>query len=228
MGALEKAKGGTIFLDEVSELPLELQGKLLKVLVENSLSRVGSDAKINLNIRFISATSSDILKNINDKKFREDLFHRLNVVPIKVPNLNERVDDIPILAEYFAKKLSSNNGLALRKFSEEAITFLQGMNWPGNIRQLKNLIERVLILGTLGENRSDELILSEIKSQDENDKTNLISPELANMSLREAREIFETRLSYLQINRFGGNISKTASFVEMEEVHYTESLNRWA
>ena len=217
MGALEKAKGGTIFLDEVSELPLELQGKLLKVLVENSLSRVGSDAKINLNIRFISATSSDILKNIKDKKFREDLFHRLNVVPIKVPNLNERVDDIPILAEYFAKKLSSNNGLALRKFSEEAITFLQGMSWPGNIRQLKNLIERVLILGNPSEKiGSEELILSEIKPQDENGKGNLISPELANMPLREAREIFEKDYLNLQINRFGGNISKTASFVEME------------
>ena len=217
IGALEKAEGGTVFLDEVSELPLDLQGKLLKVLVENSLIRVGSDEKIDVNVRFISATSSDLLKKIKDKAFREDLFHRLNVVPIKVPNLNDRIDDIPILAEYFAEKLSSKNGLALRKFSDEALTFLQGMTWPGNIRQLKNLIERVLILGNPSEKiRSDELILSEIKSQDENNKVNLISPELANMSLREAREIFERDYLNLQINRFGGNISKTATFVEME------------
>ena len=141
----------------------------------------------------------------------------MNVVPIKVPNLNERIDDIPILAEYFVEKLSSKNGLALRKFSDEALTFLQGMTWPGNIRQLKNLIERVLILGNPSEKiGSDELVLSEKKSQDENNKINLISPELANMSLREAREIFERDYLNLQINRFGGNISKTASFVEME------------
>ncbi len=185
--------------------------------MENSLIRVGSDEKIDVNVRFISATSSDLLKKIKDKAFREDLFHRLNVVPIKVPNLNDRIDDIPILAEYFAEKLSSKNGLALRKFSDEALTFLQGMTWPGNIRQLKNLIERVLILGNPSEKiRSDELILSEIKSQDENNKVNLISPELANMSLREAREIFERDYLNLQINRFGGNISKTATFVEME------------
>ena len=217
IGALEKANGGTIFLDEVSELPLGLQGKLLKVLLENSLSRVGSDQKINVNVRFISATSSDLIEKIKHQKFREDLFHRLNVVPIKVPNLNERSDDIPILAEYFVEKLSSINGLAFRKFSDEALTTLQGMTWPGNIRQLKNLIERVLILGNPLESiGSDELVLSEIKSQDENDKINIISPELANMSLREAREIFERDYLMLQINRFGGNISKTASFVEME------------
>ena len=156
-------------------------------------------------------------EKIKNKSFREDLFHRLNVVPIKIPNLNERIDDIPILAEHFSKKLSLVNGLASRKFSKEALTFLQGMNWPGNIRQLRNLIERVLILGNSSELiSSDELILSEVKPQDSNDQINLISTELANMSLREAREIFERDYLILQINRFGGNISKTAAFVEME------------
>ena len=121
------------------------------------------------------------------------------------------------MAEYFSKKLSLANGLALRKFSTEALTFLQGMTWPGNIRQLRNLIERVLILGNPSETiSSDELFLSEVKPQDSNDQINLISTELANMSLREAREIFERDYLILQINRFGGNISKTAAFVEME------------
>ena len=217
IGALENANGGTIFLDDVSELPVDLQGKLLKVLVENSVSRVGSNKKIDVDIRFISAASSELSEKIKAKKFREDLFHRLNVVPIKTPNLTERIDDIPILAEYFAQKLSSTNGLTIREFSDEALTFLQGMEWPGNIRQLKNLIERVLILGDPSEKiSSSELIVSEVKSQDHSDKVNLISTKLANMSLREAREIFERDYLVLQINRFGGNISKTASFVEME------------
>jgi len=217
IGALENANGGTIFLDDVSELPVDLQGKLLKVLVENSVSRVGSNKKIDVDIRFISAASSELSEKIKAKKFREDLFHRLNVVPIKIPNLTERIDDIPILAKYFAQKLSSTNGLTIREFSDEALTFLQGMEWPGNIRQLKNLIERVLILGDPSEKiSSSELIVSEVKSLDHSDKVNLISTKLANMSLREAREIFERDYLVLQINRFGGNISKTASFVEME------------
>ena len=217
IGALEKADGGTIFLDEVSELPLDLQGKILKVLVENSLRRLGSDKKIDVDLRFISATSVSLLDKIKNQKFREDLFHRLNVVAIKVPSLNERIDDIPILARHFVDKLSSQNGLSNREFSDEALTFLQAMSWPGNIRQLKNLIERILILGDPSKKiHSDELIMKDVNSQEYSDKLNLISKELANMSLREAREIFERDYLVLQINRFGGNISKTASFVEME------------
>ena len=198
-------------------MPLDLQGKLLKVLVENSINRVGSDRKIEVDLRFISSTSCDLVERINDKKFREDLFHRLNVVPIKIPKLNERIDDIPILAKHFSKKLSSSNGLSFREFTEESLTLLQGMSWPGNIRQLKNLIERVLILGDSAKKITvDELISSEAKTQETSNETNLISTELANLSLREAREIFERDYLILQINRFGGNISKTASFIEME------------
>ena len=185
--------------------------------MDNNITRVGSDKKIEVDLRFISSTSCDLIEKIHNKKFREDLFHRLNVVPIKIPNLNERVDDIPILAQHFSKKLSSSNGLTFREFTEEALTLLQGMNWPGNIRQLKNLIERVLILGDPAKKISiDELISSEAKTQENSDEINLISTELANMSLREAREIFERDYLILQINRFGGNISKTASFIEME------------
>ena len=145
------------------------------------------------------------------------MFHRLSVVPIKIPNLHERFEDIPILAKHFAGELSSKNGLTFREFSDEALTFLQSMSWPGNIRQLKNLIERLLILGNPSDKISvDELVSSEVKSQDNNHKSNLNSQQLSNMSLREAREIFERDFLTLQINRFGGNISKTASFIEME------------
>ncbi len=217
LGALEKANGGTIFLDEVSELPMEIQGKLLKVIVENSISRVGSNKKILVNLRFISATSLDLSEKIRNKNFREDLFHRLSVVPITIPNLNDRSEDIPILAEYFANKLSSNNGLTNREFTDEALTLLQGMNWPGNIRQLKNTIERALILGDPSEKiTGDELIISESKTEEFDEKAYLITSEFASLSLREAREIFERDYLKVQINRFGGNISKTAEFVEME------------
>ena len=217
VGALEKANRGTIFLDEVSELPLHLQGKLLKVFVENSLNRIGSNKKVDIDLRVISSTNVDLSEKIIKKTFREDLFHRLNVVPIKTPDLSDRVEDIPILAIYFAEKLAKVNGLTNRKFTNEALTFLQSMSWPGNIRQLRNVVERVLILGNPSDEiTSDELILSEAKAQDTGKKNSLISSDLASMSLREAREVFERDYLVLQINRFGGNISKTAAFIEME------------
>ena len=217
VGALEMANGGTIYLDEVAAMPLDLQGKLLKFLVSRTLSRIGTNKQLDIDLRVISSTSSDFPEKIKSKKFREDLFHRLNVVPIKVPSLSERIDDIPLLAKYFVEQLSSSNGFSYREFTDEALSVLQGMNWPGNIRQLKNLIERVLILGNPEDKiSSDELVLTGSKVKDSGEKINLMSSELAAMSLREAREIFEKDYLTLQINRFGGNISKTAAFVEME------------
>ena len=217
IGALEKANGGTIYLDEVAEMPFVLQGKLLKFLVEKTVNRLGSNKQLDIDVRVISSTNIDLTEKIKTKKFREDLFHRLNVVPIKTPSLSERIDDIPILAQYFVEQLSHSEGLAYREFTNEALSFLQGMNWPGNIRQLRNLIERVLILGNPAEKiSSDELVLTRPKTRNTGEKINLISSELASMTLREAREIFERDYLMLQINRFGGNISKTAAFVEME------------
>ena len=217
VGALENANRGTIYLDEVSEMSLDLQGKILKFLVENSVGRPGSSKKVDIECRVISSSNSDLLEQIKNKQFREDLFHRLNVVPIKIPNLSDRIDDIPVLAKHFVKEFSSVNGLPSREFTDEALSFLQGMNWPGNIRQLKNVIERVLILGDPTDKvTSDELMFTRPKAQDSGEKVYSISSELAGMSLREAREIFERDYLLLQINRFGGNISKTAAFVEME------------
>ena len=217
VGVLENANQGTIYLDEVSKMSLDLQGKILKFLVENTISRLGSSKKVDIECRVISSSNSDLIEQIKNKQFREDLFHRLNVVPIKVPSLSERIDDIPVLAKYFVNEFSSANGLPSREFTDEALSFLQGMNWPGNIRQFKNVIERVLILGDPSDKvSSDELIFTRPKVQDSDEKVNLISSELAGMSLREAREIFERDYLLLQINRFGGNISKTSAFVEME------------
>ena len=186
-------------------------------MVEKTINRLGSNKQLDVDVRVISSTNQDLTEKIKTKKFREDLFHRLNVVPIKIPSLAERIDDIPILAKYFVEQLSSSDGFAYREFTNEALTFLQGMNWPGNIRQLRNLVERVLILGNPSEKiSSDELVLIGPKAKNNSEKMNLISSELASMNLREAREIFERDYLKLQINRFGGNISKTAAFVEME------------
>ena len=217
VGALENANGGTIYLDEVAEMPLELQGKLLKFLVEKTVIRRGSKKKLAVDLRVISSTNTNLSEKIKSRKFREDLFHRLSVVTLKIPNLNDRIDDIPILAKFFVEKLSSINGLAKREFTDGALTFLQGMDWPGNIRQLKNIIERALILGNpLNKISADELMLNEAKVENNKEKTYLIPSELAGLSLRDAREMFERDYLTLQINRFGGNISKTAAFVEME------------
>jgi two-component system nitrogen regulation response regulator NtrX len=217
VGALENANGGTIYLDEVAEMPLNLQGKLLKFLVEKKVIRRGSKKKLDVDLRVISSTNTNLSEKIKSRKFREDLFHRLSVVTLKIPNLSDRIDDIPILAKFFVEKLSLMNGLANREFTDGALTFLQGMDWPGNIRQLKNIIERALILGNpLNKISADELMLNEAKVENNKEKTYLIPSELASLSLRDAREMFERDYLTLQINRFGGNISKTAAFVEME------------
>ena len=150
----------------------------LKFLVEKTINRLGSNKQLDVDVRVISSTNIDLTEKIKTKQFREDLFHRLNVVPIKTPSLSERIDDIPILAKYFVEQLSSNEGLAYREFTNEAMSFLQGMSWPGNIRQLRNLIERVLILGNPSEKiSSDELVLTRPEAQDTGEKINLISSE---------------------------------------------------
>jgi two-component system nitrogen regulation response regulator NtrX len=214
-GLLEQANGGSVYFDEVADMPLGTQTKILRVLVDQSFTRVGGADKIKVDLRVISSTSKDLAEEIAAERFREELYHRLNVVPIAVPSLSERREDIPVLAEHFIEALNQSQGLPLRDLSDDAVALMQTMSWPGNIRQLKNLIERVLILGDdTGPIEARELPGDEGPAQDEGRV--VLSGALATMPLREAREAFEREYLLTQINRFGGNISRTASFVGME------------
>ncbi|WP_341235141.1 sigma-54 dependent transcriptional regulator [uncultured Sulfitobacter sp.] len=214
-GLLEQAHGGVIFFDEVADLPLGTQSKILRVLVDQQFTRVGGHDKVRVDLRVVSSTNKDLDAAIKAETFREELYHRLNVVPISVPSLEDRREDIPVLAEHFIAEFNSSQGLPLRKFSDDAVALLQTMIWPGNVRQLKNLVERVLILG----DGTGPIEARELPGEDDNadeDGRVVLSGALATLPLREAREAFEREYLLTQINRFGGNISRTANFVGME------------
>ena len=214
-GLLEQAHGGVIYFDEVAEMPLGTQSKILRVLVDQSFTRVGGNDKVQVDLRVISSSNRDLQAAINAGTFRQELFHRLNVVPIHVPSLEERREDIPLLAEHFIALLNRTQGLPLRALAEDARALLQTMIWPGNVRQLRNVIERVLILG----DAAGEISAKELPNQEEaggEEGRVVLSGGLATLPLREARELFEREYLLTQINRFGGNISRTASFVGME------------
>ncbi len=214
-GLLEQANGGILYFDEVADMPPGTQSKILRVLVDQQFQRVGGSEKVRVDIRVISSTNRDLKEEIALGRFREELFHRLNVVPIAVPSLEERREDIPDLARYFIAELNRTQGLPLRELSDEAIALLQTMHWPGNVRQFKNVIERVLILG----DSSGPITAGELPGTDDSpdeDGRVVLSGSLATLPLREARELFEREYLLTQINRFGGNISRTAAFVGME------------
>ncbi len=214
-GLLEQANGGVVYFDEVADMPSGTQSKILRVLVDQQFQRVGGSANVRVDIRVISSTNRNLEAEIEAGTFRQELFHRLNVVPISVPSLEERREDIPELAEHFIAGFNKAQGMPLRQLSDEAIALLQTMLWPGNVRQLKNIIERVLILGdTSGPITANELPSGE-QEADENGRV-VLSGSLATLPLREARELFEREYLLTQINRFGGNISRTATFVGME------------
>ena len=214
MGLLEQAHGGVIFFDEVADMPIGTQSKILRVLVDQQFSRVGGKDKVRVDIRVISSTNRDLLAEIEAGNFREELFHRLNVVPVTVPSIEARRDDIPMIAEFFIAELNRSQGLQKRALSEKAIAHLQTRDWPGNIRQLRNVIERSLILGSgSGEIQAEELQVKDTTIQEEGQA---LGSNLVGLPLREARELFERDYLVTQINRFGGNISKTAHFVGME------------
>ncbi len=217
-GLLEQAHGGVLYFDEVADMPLGTQSKILRVLVDQRFSRVGGSDKIDVDIRVISSTTKDLEQEVAAGNFRQELFHRLSVVPISVPALTERLEDIPELARHFIAELNRTQGLARRELSDEAIAILQTMPWPGNVRQLKNVIERVLILGdSEGPIRADEIPESAAPTgQPAASEGAMLSGALAMLPLREAREAFEREYLLTQINRFAGNISKTAQFVGME------------
>ncbi|PHS40026.1 MAG: sigma-54-dependent Fis family transcriptional regulator [Robiginitomaculum sp.] len=218
IGLLERAHYGTLYLDEVADMPIETQSKLLRLLVNQRFQRVGGQKDVQVDVRIITSTSRDLERETRLGRFREDLYHRLNVMPLEAPPLNERRDDIPDLVNYFIKKLTKSTGLPSRKIGADAMAALQAYAWPGNVRQLKNNVERLLILasGDPGDPITLESLPEEVSivrhnngSQDSNDR-------VISMPLRSAREHFEREYLQVQIARFGGNISRTAAFVGME------------
>ncbi|MCE2737362.1 MAG: sigma-54 dependent transcriptional regulator [Rhodobacter sp.] len=214
-GLLEQAHGGVVYFDEVAEMPLGTQSKILRVLVEQQFSRSGGTDKVRVDLRVISSTTRDLKQDIVQGRFRQELYDRLNVVPIAVPALEDRREDIPELARHFVSMFHRTQGLPARELTPEAEAMLQTMQWPGNVRQLRNVMERVLILGE----SNGAIEARELPGREETvaaDGRMALGGALAALPLREARELFEREYLLTQINRFGGNISRTASFVGME------------
>ncbi|MEM9044484.1 MAG: sigma-54 dependent transcriptional regulator [Pseudomonadota bacterium] len=215
-GLFERAHSGTLFIDEVGEMPQGTQSKILRVLLDQAFTRLGGQATVRVDVRVISATNRDLQAEIEAGRFREDLYHRLNVVPIDVPTLEARREDIPELAGHFLSLFAQQQGLPRRDLSPGAIASMQTRSWPGNVRELRNLIEQVLILGDQREPiEAEELPSRGIDTASETGLSGVMNL-VASLPLREARELFEREYLIAQINRFGGNISKTASFVGME------------
>jgi two-component system nitrogen regulation response regulator NtrX len=216
-GLLEQANGGVIFFDEVGDMPVGTQSKILRVLTDQQFQRVGGSDKVHVDLRVISSTNRNLDTEVAAGRFRQELYHRLNVVPIRVPGLEERLEDIPELVSHFIADFNRNQGLPHRLLSDEAVALLQTMPWPGNVRQLKNVVERVLILGPdRGEITAAELPLPGRGGESADSERLVLSASIAMLPLREARELFEREYLLTQINRFGGNISRTATFVGME------------
>jgi two-component system nitrogen regulation response regulator NtrX len=216
-GMFELAHNGTLYLDEVADMPLETQGKILRVLVEQTFTRVGGTTRVQVDARVICSSTRDLRAEIAAGTFREDLYHRLNVVPVRVPSLAERRDDIPLLVSHFMTRLSATSGLAVREVGDDAMAVLQAHSWPGNVRQLRNIVERLLILASddAAQAISADLLPSDLGSSAPwggSGRGDLV----ISLPLREAREIFERDYLVAQINRFGGNISRTAAFIGME------------
>ncbi len=215
-GLLELADGGTLYLDEVADMPLSTQARILRVLTEQSFVRVGGSRQIGVDVRVVSSTSRDLQYEMEQKNFREDLFYRLNVVPITIPSLAERRDDIPALADHFFTRYAAEQGIVAPDLTEESMAALQAYDWPGNVRQLRNVVERTVILTP--RERLDavepDMLPSEVVGGKLGGASGVSS--LMSIPLREARESFEREYLGIQIRRFSGNISKTASFIGME------------
>jgi two-component system nitrogen regulation response regulator NtrX len=218
VGALEEAHGGTLFIDEIGDMPRETQNKILRVLVDQTFQRVGGTSKVSVDVRIVSSTGRNIEAEIAAGRFREDLYHRLSVVPIRVPPLAERREDIPDLVHYFVEQISHATGLPKRVIGEDAMAVLQSHDWPGNVRQLRNNVERLMILAG---GDSEAVVTASMLPQDVGSMVPSMpngngGEHLMGLPLREAREVFEREYLVAQISRFGGNISRTAEFVGME------------
>lgn len=218
VGALEEAHNGTLYIDEIGDMPLETQGKILRVLVEQRFQRLGGGPKVHVDVRIVTSTSRDLQKEMSSGRLREDLYHRLNVVPIRVPPLSERREDIPELVRHFVQAVSMASGLTPRRIGEDAMAVLQSHDWPGNVRQLRNNIERLMILvgGDADTIITADMLPEEIISPVPLSPNGSRGEHLMSLPLRDAREIFEREYLLAQVNRFGGNISRTAEFVGME------------
>jgi two-component system nitrogen regulation response regulator NtrX len=215
-GMLERAHGGTLFLDEVADMPWTTQGKILRVLTEQSFMRVGGNRPVRVDVRFVSATARDLTDEIAAGRFREDLYYRLNVVPVGIPPLSERREDIPLLAQHYAARFAVEHRVPAPLLSDDALAALQACEWPGNVRQLRNVIERTIILAPA--DRIHQIDVDMLPAEVSGGGTSVLSPasSLMGSPLREAREAFEREYLQVQIRRFSGNISKTATFVGME------------
>lgn len=214
-GMLEQADGGTLFLDEVSDMPLETQGKIVRVLQDQVFQRVGSTTPIQVDVRIIASTGRNLEERIKDGAFRQDLYYRLNVVPVHLPALRDHYEDIEALAQYFIKSLANNPEQAEKTFTSKAIALMQNYEWPGNIRQLRNVIEWMMIMNTDSEFDVAHLP-PDISKQSPSAREGSTNAAYTSMPLREARELFEREYLLSQVKHFGGNISKTAKFVGME------------
>jgi two-component system nitrogen regulation response regulator NtrX len=215
VGLIERAHNGTLLLDEVADMPLGTQNKILRAMTDQRFQRVRGQSDVRVDVRIISTSTKDLRAEIAAGRFREDLYYRLNVVPLVIPPLAERREDIPELTEYFIRRIAESSGLGLREFAPDALALLQSMDWPGNIRQLRNMVERVLILSPTDPSRpisAEELP----RDGDGGGAWDSGSASLVGLSLRDARERFEREYLSLQITRFGGNISRTAEFIGME------------
>ena len=217
-GLLEQAHGGTLFMDEIADMPLTTQAKILRVLTDQSYTRVGGQRPVKVDVRVLSATSRELSDEIAAGRFREDLYYRLNVVPVRIPSLKERREDIPDLVAHFLARFSAERRIAPPTITEEALAALQAHDWPGNVRQLRNIIERTLILapGDRVERIDMDLLPAEVVDSEGNSGLGAASMAIMGSPLREARESFEREYLRIQIRRFSGNISRTATFIGME------------
>jgi two-component system nitrogen regulation response regulator NtrX len=211
-GALEKANKGTLLIDQVSEIPLDIQSKILRVLIDQKFKRINGNTDINVDVRLICSSSKNLKNEIELGNFREDLYHRLNVFEINIEALNQRISDIPLLIEYFTKKIAENYNIKELKIDENN-SYLLNYFWPGNVRELRNMIERIAILQPDTKDKVANIIKESIKTDDLSEK---IKENSLSVPLKEAREKFEKEYLTIQLKKFNGNISKTANFVGME------------
>ncbi|HEV2554205.1 MAG TPA: sigma-54 dependent transcriptional regulator [Bosea sp. (in: a-proteobacteria)] len=218
VGALEEAHGGSLYIDEIGDMPRETQNRILRVLVDQNFQRVGGATRVHVDVRVISSTSRDLAQLISGGQFREDLYHRLSVVPVKVPALSERREDVPELIEFFMEQISIASGLPKRRIGQDAMAVLQSHEWPGNVRELRNNVERLMIL-TKGDPTADitvDMLPAEVGAMVPTTPSGSGGERLMSLPLRDAREIFEREYLIAQIARFSGNISRTAEFIGME------------